>query len=67
MAYMGFKKLETSITKRNAAGPKKPAIAAKRPGGGKIKDPGALAAFIGKKKYGADKFKAMAAAGKKTG
>ena len=65
MAYMGFKKLETSIEKRNVAGPKKPAIAAKRPGGGKIKDPGALSAFLGAKKYGAKPFQKMAAAGRK--
>ena len=57
--------LEQSIEKRNAAGPKKPAVAAERPGGGKIKDPGALAAFIGAKKYSKKTFQKMAAAGRK--
>lgn len=32
-----------------------------------IKNPGALAAYIGRKKYGKKKFQAMAAAGKKDG
>jgi hypothetical protein len=36
---------------------------ASRPG---VKNPGALAAFIGKKKYGAKKMSKMAAAGKKS-
>jgi len=32
---------------------------------GKVKDPGAVAAAVGRKKYGAKKFQALAAKGKK--
>lgn len=59
-----FAALTQSIEQRNKKGPKKPAVAAKRPGGGKIDNPGALAAFIGRKKYGKAQFQGMAAAGR---
>ena len=59
-----FAALTQSIEQRNKNGPKKPAVAAKRPGGGKITNPGALAAFIGRKKYGKAKFQGMATAGR---
>lgn len=62
-----FQALKQSIEARNAAGPKRPAVAAKRPGGGKIEDPGALAAVLGRRKYGAKKFQAMATAGRRKG
>ena len=59
-----FAALKQSIETRNKKGPKKPAVAAKRPGGGKIDNPGALAAFIGRKKYGKGTFQQMAAKGR---
>ena len=62
-----FAALKQSIEARNRTGPKRPAVAAKRPGGGKIEDPGALSAFLGRKKYGKAKFQTMAAAGRKKG
>lgn len=45
MAYMGFKKLESSLQ-------------------GKVKNPGAVAASIGRKKYGKAKFQKAAAQGR---
>lgn len=60
-----FAALKQSIEQRNKSGPKRPAVAAKRPGGGKIRDPGALASFIGRRAYGPEKFAQMAAAGRK--
>jgi hypothetical protein len=45
--YLGFKKLESSLSQK--------------PG---ISDPGALAAAIGKRKYGVARFNAAAAKGK---
>lgn len=60
-----FAALKASIEERNKKGPKKPAVAAKRPGGGKVDDPGALSAFIGRKNYGGAKMAAMSAAGRK--
>lgn len=36
-----------------------------RKGKGKVEDPAALAAFIGRKRYGKTRFQKMAAAGKK--
>ena len=62
-----FRALKASIEARNRTGPKNKAAAAKRPGGGKIKDPGALAAFLGRKKYGAAKMAEMSAAGRRKG
>ena len=59
-----FAALTQSIEQRNKKGPKRPAVAAKRPGGGKVDNPGALAAFLGRKKYGKAKFQGMAAAGR---
>jgi hypothetical protein len=46
MAYMGFKKLESSLK-------------------GKVENPGAVAANIGRKKYGKAKFQKAAATGTK--
>jgi len=43
------------------------ALKAKIAKGGKAKDAGAIAASIGRKKYGAKKFQALATAGKKKG
>ena len=60
-----FAALTQSIEERNRKGPKRPSVAAKRPGGGKIENPGALAAFLGRKKYGKGQFQKMAAAGRK--
>ena len=60
-----FAALTQSIEERNRKGPKRSSVAAKRPGGGKIENPGALAAFLGRKKYGGAKFQKMAAAGRK--
>lgn len=37
---------------------------ASRKGKGKVKDPAALSAFIGRKKYGNDRFNKMAARGR---
>ena len=62
-----FAALKASIEKRNQEGPKRPAVAAKRPGGGKIENPGALSSFLGRKKYGGKKFAEMSAAGRKRG
>ena len=45
-----FAALKSSIEKRNQEGPKRPSVAAKRPGGGKVTNPGALSAFLGRKK-----------------
>jgi hypothetical protein len=45
MAYMGFKKVESSLK-------------------GKVDNPAAVAASIGRKKYGKEKFQAAAAKGK---
>lgn len=59
-----FAALKQSIEQQNKSGPKRPAVAAKRPGGGKIEDPGALAGFLGRKKYGAKKMAEMSAAGR---
>lgn len=59
-----FAALRQSIERRNKKGPKKPAMAAKRSGGGKVENPGALSAFIGRKKYGKGRFQAIAAAGR---
>ena len=60
-----FAALTESIEERNRKGPKRPSVAAKRPGGGKIENPGALAAFIGRAKYSKERFQKMAAAGRK--
>ena len=60
-----FAALTQSIEERNRKGPKRPSVAAKRPGGGKIEKPGALAAFLGRRNYGKERFQKMAAAGKK--
>lgn len=60
-----FEALKASIEERNAKGPKRPSVAAKRPGGGKVTDPGALAAFLGREKYGKGKFQKMAATGRR--
>jgi hypothetical protein len=46
MAYVGFKKLESSLS-------------------GKVRDPGAVAASIGRRKYGKAKFQKAAASGTK--
>lgn len=62
-----FAALKESIEERNRKGPKRPSVAAKRPGGGKIESPGALSAFLGRRKYGSEKFAKMAAAGRKKG
>lgn len=59
-----FAALKQSIEQRNQTGPKRPAVAAKRPGGGKIENPGALSAFLGRKKYGKERFQKMAVAGR---
>lgn len=47
MAYMGFKKLESKLSKQG------------------VRDPGAVAASIGRKKYGTEKFNKAAAEHKK--
>lgn len=47
MAYVGFDKLKSKLTKKG------------------VNDPAALAASIGRKKYGAKKFNKAAASGKK--
>lgn len=60
-----FAALEASIERRNREGPKRSAVAKKRPGGGKIESPGGLAAFLGRKKYGAKRFQALAAKGRR--
>ena len=62
-----FKALKASIEERNRKGPKDKASAAKRPGGGKIRDPGALAAFLGAKKFSCPKMQEMAAKGRRQG
>ena len=59
-----FAALKKSIEERNAKGPKNPKLAAKRPGGGKVENPGALTAFLGRKKYGPAAFQKMAAKGR---
>ena len=60
-----FAALTESIEERNRKGPKRPSVAAKRAGGGKIENPGALAAFLGRRKYGKGRFQQMATAGRK--
>lgn len=62
-----FAALKAKIEARNKRGPKRPAVAAKRPGGGKIEDSGALAAWIGRAKYSKPVFQKMAAAGRRGG
>ena len=60
-----FEALEKSIeTKKVGKTERGKKMAAAKPGGGKIKDPGALAAAIGRKKYGAEKMAKMAGAGR---
>ena len=60
-----FKALKASIEERNRKGPKDKALAAKRAGGGKIRDPGALAAFIGAKAHGRAQMQKWSAAERK--
>ena len=62
-----FKALQASIEERNRKGPKNKASAAKRSGGGKIRDPGALAAFLGAKQFSRPKMQEMAAKGRRQG
>ena len=55
------KEIKTHMTGQTARGK---AMAASRPGGGKIKNPAALAAVIGRKKYGKKRFQQLAARGR---
>lgn len=49
--YLGFNKLKNKLARQE----------------GRVRDPGALAAYIGRKKYGKKRFQKAAAAGKKLG
>lgn len=55
------KSIEQHKTGKTELGKK---MAEAKPGGGKIKDPAALAAVIGREKYGAKKMAAMAGKGR---
>lgn len=50
-----FAALKASIERRARKGPKRPDIARQRQGGERVDDPGALAAFLGRKAHGAKK------------
>jgi len=56
------KSIESQKTAKTARGKK---MASALPGGGKIRDPAALAAAIGRKKYGTERMAKLSAAGRK--
>ena len=60
-----FQALKQSIEERNRKGPKRPEVARKRPGGGKVRDVGALTSFLGAKAHGRAQMQKWAAAGRK--
>lgn len=60
-----FAALVSKLRKRKPKTTRGRKAAASRPGGGKVKNPRALAAWIGRRKYGKGRFQKLAAAGRK--